>query len=123
MQKDVLWKAGLLATIIFILGIALSVWLGNSRVDLLRQRLNELDTYWNDVRLQGQYLDVLGKPENCNSYLEANLDFNYNIYQEGLKIEQIESINRFSESTIFEKQRYALLQLQFWINSIKIKQT
>ena len=37
--------------------------------------------------------------------------------------EQYEEMNRFSSQLILEKKRYALLQLQFWFNSINLRKS
>ena len=53
--------------------------------------------------------------------LKGNLKFNKKIYEEGQKIERYEKVNRFAPHLITQKKRYALLQLQFWFNSINLR--
>jgi hypothetical protein len=85
-----------------------------------------MDIQWNDARLLSTFYQAFtgtNDPESCKSALQANLDFNNKIYQEGLKIEKYEDINKFTPYLLLEKKRYALLQMQFWINSINLKKS
>ncbi|MBI5332615.1 MAG: hypothetical protein HZB65_03515 [Candidatus Aenigmarchaeota archaeon] len=123
MQTDVFWKAAVLTVIILVIGIAIGVWIDSGRVEEVKTTLTENDLLLNDVRLQTIYYeDFLTKnPELCDIAFRANLEYNNKIYQEGLKLEKYEQHNKFSSSLILERKRYALQQMQFWINSIKIK--
>jgi hypothetical protein len=122
MQRDIVFKAAILTAIVFIIGVSVGVWLDVMRVQEIKESLTEIDISWNDARLLSVYLQTLmNDTESCNSALEANLDFNNRIYQEGLKIERYETSERFAPSLILENRRYALLQLQFWLNSINLK--
>lgn len=122
MQKDVLWKAGVLTLIVFVAGIGVGVYMDTARVGLTQERLTEIDLEWNDARLQSLYYTTMNDSESCAAAVDANLDFNEKIYAEGQTIEKYESVNRFAPQLIQEKRRYALLQLQFWMNSIALKE-
>jgi len=123
MQGNIVWKAALLTAIVFIAGIAVGIWMDNQRVDQTRERINDIDIEWNDARLTSLYYQQLAANDTayCNAAMDANLAFNDRIYQEGLTIERYESVNRFAPELLQEKKRYALLQLQFWMNSIELK--
>lgn len=121
MQKDLLWKAAILTVIVFLAGLFLGAWLDISRVGAVKSRLVELELQWNDARLQSLYYQQLTNDIGCNAAVYANLKFNEKIYEEGKKIEQYELVNRFAPELIKEKQKYALLQLQFWLNSITLR--
>ncbi|MBI4010160.1 MAG: hypothetical protein HY361_03155 [Candidatus Aenigmarchaeota archaeon] len=121
MQKDVFLRSAIITTIVFIIGISIGVWLDTSRVEEVQSRLTEIDTLWNDARLQVSLYGLLNRSLSCNSAIKANLQFNDNIFKEGQKLERYELTNRFAPSLLLEKSRYALLQTQFWFNSIDIK--
>ena len=121
MQWDLLWKAAVLTVVVFAIGIGVGAFLDISRVSETSERLTEIDLQWNDARLQSLYYGSLNDTMSCDAAIKANLDFNGKIYAEGQRIEQYESINRFAPQLIQEKRRYALLQLQFWLNSIELK--
>jgi len=124
MQKDVFWKAAVITGIVFVLGILAGVQLDSWRLGEIRGRLSEIDLRWQDARLQSAFYQILGgnvTPEFCASALESNLAFNDKVYQQGLAIERAEQVNRFSSELLLEKERYSLLQLQFWLNAIDLK--
>lgn len=121
MQVDILWKAAVLTVLVFAVGIAIGVWMDASRVGETRDRLTEIDLEWNDARLQSLYYSALNDTASCAAAMDANLAFNGKIYAEGQTIERYEAINRFAPDLIQQKKRYALLQFQFWLNSINLK--
>lgn len=123
MQKDVFLKSAMITTIIFIVGISVGIWLDTNRVEEVKSRLTEIDTFWNDARLQVSVHNLFNKSLSCDVAVKANLQFNDKIFKEGQKIERFELTNRFAPSLLLEKSRYALLQTQFWFNSIDIKNT
>jgi len=123
MQKDLLWKAGLLTVVIFAAGIGIGMWLDISRVGSVQERLTDIDLEWNDARLQSLYYSTLNDSASCGAAVRANLDFNGKIYAEGQTIEKYEAINRFAPDLIQQKKRYALLQFQFWLNSLNLKKS
>jgi len=124
MQTDVFWKAAVLTAIVFIAGIQLGVWLDEGRLQEIEQTLTESDLLFNDIRLQTMFYDsFLSKsPEFCSIAETANLAYNDRIYQEGLRIERYELANRFTQGMLQDRRRYALQQLQFWANALKIKE-
>jgi len=106
---------------VFAAGVGAGIWMDASRVGSVQESLTEIDLQWNDARLQSMYYGSLNDSASCKAAIAANLDFNDKIYAEGQNIEQYESINRFAPQLIQQKKRYALLQLQFWLNSITLK--
>lgn len=121
MQRSTFIYAALLTTVVFSIGILVGIWLDNLRLEEIEKRLTEIDVDWNDARIQSLYYQSFMNSTECDSAISANLEFADRIYQEGLKIERYEKVNKFTPSLILEKKRYALLQLQFWINSINLK--
>lgn len=123
MQSDVLWKAALLTAAVFIGGIALGVWMDDQRVSQISAQTTDTEIQWNDARLMALYFQQLAGTDGtfCQSAIDSNLAFNDKIYQEGVTIERYEEVNRFAPELLQEKRRYALLQLQFWLNSIELK--
>jgi hypothetical protein len=57
----------------------------------------------------------------CPYLLEEHLMIGDKIYQEGINVEENEKSNRFLQGSLDEKRRYALLDLQFWLNSVDLR--
>jgi hypothetical protein len=125
MQADVLWKAAILTAIVFIAGLGVGVFLDDQRVAQTRAQLTDVDLQWNDARLASLYYlqHATFDAYFCKSAIDANLAFNDRIYQQGLQLERFEQVNRFAPELLQEKKRYAMLQLQFWLNGLALKKT
>jgi hypothetical protein len=116
--------AGVLTALVFFAGIAVGVWLDASRLEDVRSVLEDINDRWNDARMQSLYYQTFeGTGNFCAAALKSNLEFNQNIYEEGLKIDRYEKVNKFTPSLILEKRKYALLQLQFWMNSVQLRRS
>lgn len=117
------WKSAVLTFIVLVLGIQLGIWLDSGRLDEIKKTLTETEIEFSDARLQAFYLDNFMKENGqfCDSAFRANLAFNQKIYDQGKQLERYELVNRFGAYTP-ERQRYALLQLQFWMNALRIKE-
>lgn len=115
-------QAGIFALLVLLIGIMIGIWLDNYRIDAIRNSISDSDINWNDVRLFDSYFKILGK-NYCNSSLEQNLAFNDKIYSEGKEIEKRIESNSFIFTSELEQEwrRYNLLQVQFWLNSIELK--
>lgn len=123
MQSDVFWKAAVLTAVVFVIGVQLGVWLDEGRLQEIEQTLTESDLLFNDIRLQTLFYDshLSASPDFCRIAEDTNLAYNDRIYEEGLRIERYELANRFTPSMLQDRRRYALQQLQFWANALKIK--
>jgi len=121
-MKRVFLKSAILTVAVFLIGLYVGIMLDSFRLEEVKTRLTEIDNLWNDVRLLQQFLE---ETENvtpyCNSLLDENLKIGDRIYSEGVRVEEYERTNRFADF-LLEKRRYALLDVQFWINSIKLKE-
>ncbi len=123
-MKSVFLKSAIITVAIFVLGLLLGIYLDTSGLEDVKQRLTEIDNLWNDARLLQTHIKRLSinSTELCSYLLEENLRIGDKIYEEGVKVERYEESNRFAVSEfIIEKRRYALLDLQFWENSIDLK--
>ncbi len=122
-QKDVFWKAAIITAIVFILGVSLGILLESSRVKEIRDEYKTVEVEWADAKLQSSLFQVLS-PKFCEASIQENLNFADKVYEEGLKIERYEDANRLSneDSLLYEKQRYTLFKLEFWLNSINLKE-
>ncbi|NIO44621.1 MAG: hypothetical protein GTN36_03665 [Candidatus Aenigmarchaeota archaeon] len=124
MQSDILIKTTAITAIVFVLGVLVGIWLDNARLEEIKERLTFMDIEWNDARLQSVfYQEFINDSESCEDAIKSNLEFNEKIYREGVEIERRENVNKFTPEIISEKRRYALLQLQFWLNSISLKES
>ena len=121
-MKKVFIKTTALTILVFIIGFYIGIWFDSLRLEEVKTRLTEIDNLWNDARLLNEYIKKFSNISNyCDFLLEENLKSGDKIYAEGLRIEEYEKTNRFAPSLTLEKKRYALLDLQFWLNSIELK--
>lgn len=122
-MKKVFLKTLALTLVVFIIGFCTGILLDNLRLEEVKSRFTEIDNLWNDARLLQSYIQELSdnKSSYCSFLLEENLKAGDKIYEEGSRVEEYEKANRFTPSLIVEKERYALLDLQFWLNSIDLK--
>lgn len=119
-MKKLFLKTTILTISVFIIAFFLGIWFDSLRLEEVKITLTDIDNLWNDARLLYSFTDKLGDV-SCDFLLKENHNLGDKIYAEGLKIEEYEKANRFIPSLLLEKKRYALLDLQFWINSIELK--
>ena len=121
-MKNVFSKTAVITVIVFLIGVYFGFVFDSMKVEEVKGRITEIDNLWNDVRLMQSYIQKFSNTTDyCDFLLEENLRIGDKIYEEGLKVEEYEESNRFASLFILEKKRYALLDLQFWINSIDLK--
>jgi len=124
MLDNVFIKAAVLTTIVFSLGVLVGAWLDVSRLESVKASLEDISDSWSDARMQTLYYQMFVKaPGFCDAAIQSNLDFNAKIYEEGVRIERYEEVNKFTPALLSEKRRYALLQLQFWFNSVELRES
>lgn len=120
-MRKVYIQAGIFSLLVFFIGIIIGIWIDNARLGNIRSTLSEADINSYDARLLNSYLQRFGK-EYCNVALEQNLVYNDKIYEEGRKIEDKINANVFTPEVEQEWRRYTLLQTQFWLNSVELKE-
>ncbi len=122
-QKDVFWKAAIITAIVFILGVSLGFFMESARVKTISEEYQLVEVEWADAKLQSSYFQIL-EPEFCDTAIKENLNFADRVYEEGLKIERYENANKLSDENrlLYEKQRYTLFKIEFWLNSIYLKE-
>ena len=119
-QKDIFWKAAIFTLIVFLLGVSLGYLLEGSRVKSIRDEYKRIEIEWADAKLLNSYYQTLN-PFLCGASVKENLEFADRVYNEGLKLERYERSNKLNNELLIDKQRYALLKVEFWLNSILIK--
>lgn len=123
-MKRILLKTLALTMAMFLIGLYTGIVLDNMRLEQVKSSVTEIDNLWNDARLLQSYIQRLSDGNStyyCNLLLKENLASGEKIYEEGVKVEENEKANRFTPTILLEKERYALLDLQFWLNSIDLK--
>lgn len=120
-QKDVFWKAGLFTLVVFMCGVLLGYFLESSRINEIRQDYNTIEKEWADAKLQTTFYQLM-TPSFCEESIKGNLDFADRVYKEGLKLEKYEKSNRITNEILYDKERYVLLKLEFWLNSVYLKE-
>lgn len=120
-QTDVFWKAGILTAVVFILGVLLGYYLESGRLSEIEEEYKQIELQWADAKLQTLYYQTIS-PSLCNAAIEENLKFADRVYEEGLKLEKYEESNRLTETKfMLDKKRYALLKVEFLLNSVSLK--
>ena len=113
-MKRVFLKAAAITAVVFLIGVYMGSLMDEMRVAEVKERITQIDNLWNDVRLMQSYIEKFSDgPDYCDFLLDENLKAGDKIYEEGIKVEEYESINRFSSEFIIEKTRYAPLDVQF----------
>ena len=117
-----IYTKSLVSTIfIFLIGIMIGVLIDNVRVGEIKKGLGESEIIWEDTRLLNIYIGKLGGDE-CESAFEENLAYNDRIYRYGSEIEKEIEATTFTPEAEQEWRKYVLLQFQFWLNSIELKE-
>lgn len=114
-------KALIPTLLVFLIGVMVGIWIDNFRVTEVRKSISESEINWNDAQLFNSYFKGIGL-ESCDVALEQNLAYNEKIYQRGLEVEKVIKNNVFTPEALQEWKRYNLLQIQFWLNSIELKE-
>ena len=120
MQKDVFWKAGLFTLVVFMSGVLLGYLIESYRVDEIRNEYRTIEKDWADAKIQSRFYDLM-EPSFCNESIKENLNFADRVYNEGLKLERFEKNSRLTNEILYDKERYVLLKLDFWLNSVFLK--
>jgi len=85
-----------------------------------RYRQTELD--WYDIQLQTEYYQIYPVEDQCDVAIQNNLEFSDKIYSRGQEIDRYEAQSKILNELTQDKQEYALLKFQFWLNAIKIRE-
>lgn len=118
---DLFWKALVLTVVVFLLGVFLGFALEKNRISDIEKEFQRIDLQWNDAKLQTLYYQNL-EPRFCDSAIKENLEFADKVYNEGLRIESYDKANFLTNDLELEKKKYALLKVEFWLNSIVLKE-
>jgi hypothetical protein len=116
-------KSGIITGIIVVTAVLAGVMFDSQRVADIKNSLSEAEILMNDGRVQSSLNQIFtNDTAYCESAFSSSLKFSDNIYQDGVKIENAEEVNRFTgRDLIVEKKRYNLLQMQFWLNMLELK--
>lgn len=122
-QKDVFWKAAVLAVIIFGLGVLLGYVVEEWRFSRLEQDTRILESEWEDVRLQSEYYKLFDPTkENCAAAIDKNIEFADRVYWQSRQYADYKKATKIAPKLAFlEEKRHVLLRLQFWLNSVYLK--
>ncbi|MEM4713951.1 MAG: hypothetical protein QXQ79_00185 [Candidatus Nanoarchaeia archaeon] len=118
---NVFLKATILTIIIFSIGVFFGYVLESSRTYAIAEKYIDSEISWNDARLLSD-LFYQNETDFCKKAIVTNLQFADKIYEEGKILEQYEEANKLTSQLLKQKKKYALLQTQFLLNSIRLKQ-
>lgn len=119
-QKWFFLYALLVTLVVFNIGIFMGYKLESSRIDKINTLYLEAEMELLDQRIQKDAMEIIDF--NCDLLIQENIDFADRIFEEALKIQDVESANRLSDEIDFQHKRFDLLRTLFWINSMRIKQ-
>lgn len=114
-------KSLVLTVFIFMIGVMIGLLIDSLRVSEITKGLTESEIIWEDTRLLNIYIGKLGE-EQCDAAFEENLAYNDKIYNYGKEIEKKIEATTFAPEAEQQWRRYVLLQFQFWLNSIELKE-
>jgi hypothetical protein len=121
-QKSVFWKAGILTLIIFLLGILFGAFIESTRTTQIKENYESLEFQLLDSKLKTDFYQLIDK-DFCEFAIEDNLKFSNMIYEEGKKIEIYDQFNKLNKEALKrEKKKYAFLKVEFWMNSLILKE-
>ena len=107
--------------VIFLIGLMIGMLIDNVRISDIRKGFTESEILWEDTRLLNIYIGKLGGSE-CEDAFEENLAYNDRIYKFGTDIEKEIEAATLTTEIENEWNKYVLLQFQFWLNSIELKE-
>lgn len=110
-----------LTIFIFLIGVMIGVLIDNVRISEIKKGLGESEIIWEDTRLLNIYIGKMGG-EECEVAFEENLAYNDRVYRYGRDIEREIGATTFTPEAEQEWRKYVLLQFQFWLNSIELKE-
>lgn len=111
----------MLTVVVFLLGVFLGFVLEKNRLGDIEEQYRRIELEWSDAKLQSLYYQNL-EPRFCESAIKENLNFADRVYEEGLKLERYDKVSFLTEDLDWEKKKYALLKVEFWLNSIVLKE-
>lgn len=119
---NVFLKTAAITVFVFSLGLGMGLWLDLARQADVERSLIDTSIEISDVfTLDLLYRTFINGSSFCEAAVRSNLEFNQRIYQEGIELDRLETINKLGPDVLSKKRRYALLQMQFWLNAIQIK--
>ncbi|MBS3172212.1 hypothetical protein J4438_01355 [Candidatus Woesearchaeota archaeon] len=119
--KSAFWKSLVLTMILFLIGISLGMLFESIRTNYVKDKYEELEFQLLDSQLRTNFYQKLDN-DFCDYAIQENLDFSDRIYQEGRKLEVYEKFNKLGDNLEKEKKKYALLKVEFWMNSRTLKE-
>ncbi len=116
----VLLEVFFLTTVMVLDGLLLGVFIESGRANRIIDQYKQLEVNALDLKLQNYYYQIMDKA-SCTEAINQNFIFADKIYNEGLIIQKYEEAEKLSDQLYLDKQRYALLKTELWINSILLK--
>lgn len=117
-------KTGIVATIIFALGIFFGLWMGNERVSDLETVISELQADIDNAELQFTLADVLGPEVSCNYLRLTANELGKESVELAKDLERHENAQKITEGSFKRlKRQYTSVIISNWITLEKIKKT
>ncbi len=117
-KKNVFWEAFLIATVIFILGLLLGLFLESNRLQSVNDFYSQAEVSLLDSVALSHSID---SGTDCNNMVSATITFADNIYSEAQLLEKYEDSGKITDSIKIAHAKYDLLRTILWQNLITIK--
>ncbi len=117
-KKNVFWEALLIATLIFILGLLIGVFVESDRLQQINDYYSQAQVSLIDSMAMS---NSLSNSANCQSMINSSISFADNIYSQALLLEKYEASGKISSSITIAHSEYDLLRTILWQNLITIK--
>jgi hypothetical protein len=113
-------EALFLTVLLVMIGFFIGYYVEYSRTNSIEENYKAYEIEALDLKLQNYYYQIMDQA-SCSGAIEQNLIFADKIYETGLNLERYENVNDLSKDILLEKERYALLKNELWMNSILLK--
>lgn len=118
-KAHIFWQAAVIASIIFWIGIFIGISVEKSRIEKMENfYLNsQIDFFDFELASEIAYFYNL----NCNTVNEKSIEFADRIYEEALKLEKYEELNKVNKESLYLHRKYDLLRTMLWKKIIESK--
>ncbi|MFZ1970723.1 MAG: hypothetical protein WAU65_00900 [Candidatus Nanoarchaeia archaeon] len=117
-KKNVFWEALLIASVIFILGLLVGIFVE-------ADRLQQINDYYSQAQVSlmdsSTLSSSIGSSVSCTDIISSSIDFADKVYNESLLLEKYEASGKITNSMIIAHSEYDLLRTILWQNLMTIQ--
>jgi hypothetical protein len=117
-KKNVFWEAFLIASVIFILGLLIGVFVESNRLQQTNDYYSQAQVSLIDSMAMS---NSLSNSTNCATMINSSINFADSIYSQALLLEKYEDAGKITNSIIIAHAEYDLLRTILWQNLIAMQ--